>query len=282
MFCILELVSKQIPDEWVRSERATQFFGELASAPLGLLLLDYDGTLAPFTPDRLRAVPYPGVKGRLKRLLHLPRTRIFLVSGRRAQELNQLLDLDEPIEIWGSHGREHLETDGAYQVEQVTAYEKQALRTVSEGLALEFSPDTIELKPNSVAVHWRTTAGKHYGEAEIRSSMEKLFATLPPISPEDGILELLAFDGGLELRAGSINKGYAVRRILEQFPPTTPAAFLGDDMTDEDAFAELRERGLAVLVRAEPRETFARLWLSPPEDLAVFLDAWIAAVENPL
>ena len=62
------------------------------------------------------------------------------------------------------------------------------------------------------------------------------------------------FDGGIELRAASRNKGDAVRTILSELEPDTPVAYLGDDETDEDAFLALSERGLRVLVRRDWRE----------------------------
>ncbi|RME26788.1 MAG: trehalose-phosphatase, partial [Candidatus Zixiibacteriota bacterium] len=54
---------------------------------------------------------------------------------------------------------------------------------------------------------------------------------------------------------------------------------LGDDRTDEDAFAALSSRGLKVLVRSEPRETAADLRLVPPDELRSFLDRWLEATE---
>jgi trehalose-6-phosphatase len=62
--------------------------------------------------------------------------------------------------------------------------------------------------------------------------------------------------------------------------PTATAAYLGDDTTDEDAFAVLRGRGLTMLVRAEQRPSQAEYWLRPPQDLLAFLDAWIHAAER--
>ena len=168
-------------------------------------------------------------------------------------------------------------------MDQLTSYEHGELQRVREALQKQFGPDIVEVKPNSVAVHWRLAQSQDPElAARIRQEMQQLCADLPSAGTQDGILHLLTFDGGLELRAGTVNKGHAVRRIMEQFPPDTPAAYLGDDTTDEDAFAVLRDQGLAVLVKQEPRETLARLWLSPPADLLVFLDAWIAAVESAL
>ena len=63
--------------------------------------------------------------------------------------------------------------------------------------------------------------------------------------------------------------------ILSQEPKDVPVAYLGDDLTDEDAFVAVGSQGNSILVRGEIRASFARFWLRPPEELLVFLDAWI-------
>src|ERR1700682_5121679 len=68
-------------------------------------------------------------------------------------------------------------------------------------------------------------------------------------------LKMLQFEAGLELRVAHPNKGDAVSSILEGLPPDVKVAYLGDDLTDEDAFHTLTNRGLTVLVRRAFRET---------------------------
>jgi trehalose-phosphatase len=121
-----------------------------------------------------------------------------------------------------------------------------------------------------LAIHWRDASTAT--QEQIRSSIQSVFNSL--VQP-DG-LHLLPFDGGLELRSTDRTKGTAVGEILAQEPVTIPAAYLGDDLTDEDAFAALGERGFSILVRTEARPSSARFWLRPPEELLDFLDAWIA------
>jgi trehalose-phosphatase len=93
-------------------------------------------------------------------------------------------------------------------------------------------------------------------------------------------MQLLPFDGGLELRSSDRTKGTAVVQILSEEGDQVPVAYLGDDLTDEDAFAALGSRGYSVLVRTEVRESFARFWLRPPEELVEFLDIWIASSQS--
>jgi trehalose 6-phosphate phosphatase len=87
----------------------------------------------------------------------------------------------------------------------------------------------------------------------------------------------LPFDGGLELRAATKHKGDAVAVVLGEAGDQVAAAYLGDDQTDENAFRAIKGRGLAILVRGEPRPTMADVWLRPPDELVRFLRDWLKA-----
>ena len=62
--------------------------------------------------------------------------------------------------------------------------------------------------------------------------------------------------------------------MLSQTGENSAVAYLGDDMTDEDAFQAVKARGLAVLVRPQFRPTAADVWLRPPEELVAFMQHW--------
>jgi trehalose 6-phosphate phosphatase len=129
----------------------------------------------------------------------------------------------------------------------------------------------METKPGAIAVHWRglSSTEKKAVEAKVQKLSEELIT--------DYGLQLLPFDGGLELRAPGKTKGDAVSAILAEFGKGVAAAYLGDDQTDENAFRAIKGRGLAVLVRPEPRPTLADVWLRPPDELVEFLRDWLAA-----
>ena len=88
-------------------------------------------------------------------------------------------------------------------------------------------------------------------------------------------LEMMPFESGVELRSRSRTKGQVVAEILAEAPKEVPTAFLGDVWTDEDGFAEIRGRGLGILVRPETRESRADFHLTPPGELLEFLDEWL-------
>ncbi len=83
------------------------FLERLRTAPARVLLLDYDGTLAPFVVDRTLAWPYPEVPPLIGKIM-AQGTRVVLISGRPVRELLLLMRISPQPEIWGSHGLERL------------------------------------------------------------------------------------------------------------------------------------------------------------------------------
>jgi trehalose 6-phosphate phosphatase len=251
-------------------EICVPFFARLREASARLLLLDYDGTLAPFTPDRMRAFPYRDIPELISKIMGA-NTRVVLISGRSARELLFLSGIHPQPEIWGSHGAERLFVDGSYEVDEPEAQYRLALQTGRRALIADGLGERIETKPGSIAVHWRGLSPSHQHASEI--AVRRIGE---PLVKQHG-LELLPFDGGLELRAPGKNKGDAVRTILAEAGRNVAAAYLGDDQTDENAFRAIKGRGLAVLVRPEPRPTIADAWLRPPDELLHFLRDWFQA-----
>lgn len=244
------------------------FLRHVHEAPARLLLLDYDGTLAPFHEDPARAMPYRGVREVLAAIARRDATRVVIVSGRPAHEVVPLIDMTPAPEIWGAHGWERLH-GGQLTIEEPPAETRDLLantKTAAAGVAALGA--RIEQKRASVAVHWR---GLDYqAQAGVRELLLSQWA--PLVQP--GVSEILSFDGGLELRALGCNKHSAVKAVLASTSGAAAIAYLGDDLTDEDAYTAVRPRGLGILVRDEVRPTRADVWLRPPEELLEFLRHW--------
>jgi trehalose 6-phosphate phosphatase len=254
----------------VHQDVCSSFFQRIRRASSRALLLDYDGTLAPFTPDRNRAFPYREIPELVSQIMRQG-TRVVLISGRPATELLFLSGIHPHPEIWGSHGSERLLPDGSYEVEAPPPEQRTALQIASRSLrSCGLGPRT-ETKPGGIAIHWRGLS------SEERSTIENKVRNLCASLVNDYGLQLLLFDGGLELRAPGKNKGDAVAAILAEAGQGVAAAYLGDDQTDENAFRAIKGRGLAVLVRPEPRPTMADVWLRPPDELGRFLRDWLLA-----
>jgi trehalose 6-phosphate phosphatase len=253
-----------------QTDRLATFFDRLRAASSRILLLDYDGTLAPFQIDRDRAFPYPGVPALIDRIM-TGGTRVVFVTGRPVREVLLLSGLRRPPEVWGSHGLERLQPDGSYSVEKVSPQEEAGLHQARESLRLQGLKNRMELKAGAVALHWRGLEPQQI--EKLRDTVRQLWYPLE----KSYSLDLLAFDGGLELRVRGKDKSKAVAAILGESEPDAVIAYLGDDRTDEDAFRALRGRGLTVLVREQDRPTLADIQLRPPQELIQFFKEWLAA-----
>src|SRR5579862_6923138 len=103
------------------------FFDQVRHASKRVLMLDYDGTLAPFTPDRARAFPYREIPALVSQIMQR-NTRVVLISGRAATELLFLSAIHPHPEIWGSHGSERLLPDGTYEADAPPPQQRAGLQ----------------------------------------------------------------------------------------------------------------------------------------------------------
>jgi trehalose 6-phosphate phosphatase len=245
------------------------FLRTVAVAPESALLLDYDGTLAPFHTERDQAFPYPGVALLLQEMVRHARTRVVVITGRDVNDLLPLLDIHPRPEIWGSHGLQRLRPDGTPEMPHLDQQTLNGLSDAERWLSYKHLRHRAEFKPGGIAIHWRGLSA--LDAADLRA---RVLLGWRPIVAQSG-LDLLEFDGGIEIRARQANKGDAVRAFLTEISVDTPVAYLGDDNTDESAFLAIGSRGLSILVRPELRETSAQLWLKPPEDVIDFLRLWL-------
>jgi trehalose-phosphatase len=246
----------------------SEFMDRLKSAPSAALLLDYDGTLAPFHIDRFQARPWPGVMSLLEAIAESGKTRVAIISGRPLFELKALIEPLRNVEMWGVHGLERQLPSGSYSELPIARKSAELLSQAKARIVQAGLFALAEIKPGGIAMHWRGMPDRAADRAAtlIREAW-KPFADKPQ-------LRLLEFEQGVELRVAHPDKGDAVRTVVEETAPQAQIAYLGDDFTDEDAFRALNGRGLTVLVRAESRQTLAQTWLKPPEELNGFLEDW--------
>jgi trehalose 6-phosphate phosphatase len=254
----------------VQSE-LTPFLQSVAQASRAVLLLDYDGTLAPFDASRDQAYPYPGVAPLLQEIVRNGRTRVVVISGRDATDILPLLNIHPGPEVWGIHGLQRLRTDGSTEMPRLDERTLNGLSDAERWLGYQQLRHTAEIKAGSIAVHWRGLS-----ESDANDLRARVLLGWRPMAEYSG-LDLLEFDGGVEIRAPGADKGNAVRAFLREIGRDTPTAYLGDDSTDESAFRAIEGRGISVLVRPTWRQTAAQSWLHPPGEILDFLGLWLKA-----
>ncbi|MBD3423970.1 MAG: trehalose-phosphatase [Candidatus Latescibacteria bacterium] len=230
------------------------------------LLLDYDGTLAPFRRDRDCAFPYPGISGILNRLILQDRVRVVIISGRPVDTIRKLLKLETYPEIWGCHGSERYTPGGEYHLQELPEGSEEKMDTAFRAVENAGFASFCEKKPTSIALHWRGVDPRT--RDKIQSAASHYWK---PLTGKNG-LTIHRFDGGIELRFSDINKGNVIDNLIAETGDSELVLYLGDDYTDEDAFRALKGKGFSFLVRTEFRETEADFWIEPPGELIMILN----------
>ncbi len=230
----------------------------VARAPVLLVASDYDGTLAALVDDPALAGPHRESIVALERLAALPRTSVAVVSGRSLADLARLSGLSSTVHMVGSHGREFDSSFASSIAPELLALRDELERQVAAIVA--GAPGTLlERKPASVAFHYRNAAPAvaERALAEVRAAP----AAHPEVHVKHG-------KQVVELALVATDKGVALERLRAQVGATA-TLFIGDDITDEDAFATLRGPDLAVKVG--PGDSIAPHRVESPEQVAFLL-----------
>jgi trehalose 6-phosphate phosphatase len=205
--------------------------GLVGRRPL-LVASDYDGVLARLRDEPGEAVPEPGVAGALARLAAVEGVTVALVSGRGVEDLRATSGLTGPYRWVGSHGAE---VDGP--VPAAVAARRDALAAELAPLVEGAAGARLEVKPASVAVHVRQVRERDAATALLARVDERAEPAWTR-KPGKDVLELAVTDA---------DKGSAVLRLRQELG-AAGALYLGDDVTDEDAFRARGGDGVTVKV----------------------------------
>lgn len=248
-----------------------------------LVALDFDGVIAPLQDDPATSAPVPESAEAVEALAALPETAVGYISGRDVAALKELSRAPGPVLFVGSHGVEQDLSGGAEATADPTdpyrysAAPTPAERTQLDALDAEFeritaaTPDTghgelrVERKPLGRTFH---TRGCSPERTEFFAAELRRFAEENP--------ELRSLDGHdmIEFGVRMHTKGDGLDLMIEH-TGATAALYIGDDTTDEDAFAHLdarREGGYEGLsIRVGTADTCARARIASPEAVAALL-----------
>lgn len=232
----------------------TRALDEVARTSRLLVTSDFDGTLAPIVDDPSAARALPAAAETLVALADVPDTTVALVSGRALEVLRELSAMPPTVHLVGSHGAEF---DSGFVQEfdhALLARIVAELQTISVG-----KPGvSVETKPASVALHVRNASAT---DAEAALDEARLAA-------RTWDAHVTAGKAVLEFAVVATDKGAAVDVLREQ-SDATAVVFLGDDVTDENAFRRMRTGDVGIKVG--PGETLAAFRIDTPDDVAEVL-----------
>lgn len=227
------------------------------------VFLDYDGTLTPIVARPELAVLSETMRETLRTLA--ARCPVAIVSGRDRSDVRDLVGIEGLIYA-GSHGFDIAGRGLQYEhghsfVASLDRAEQELLEALSG-----IDGGRVERKKFAIAVHFREVRPQHAGRLEL--IVDAVLRGCPDL--RKGLGKKV-----FELRpASEWHKGKAVVWLLEALGLAGSDAlpvYLGDDVTDEDAFGAVAGRGLGVLVAEEPRVTAAGYRLKDTAEVQIFL-----------
>jgi len=236
-----------------------------------VLLLDYDGTITPIveTPDRAR-IPKQ-IKRLLKALSANPRFTLAIISGRGLKDVKKRVGLKSII-YSGNHGLQIQGPNIRFEVETSPDY-KTILQKIKSELKQILSPVKgilLEDKGLCLSLHYRLTDKK-----EVPFVRETFYQVVLPYL-RLGKIKTEIGKKVLEVRpAVEWSKGKAVLCLLSKRKsrlrgrPILPI-YIGDDITDEDAFKVLKNKGLTIFV-GNPKKSHAKYYLKNTREVSKFL-----------
>ena len=244
----------------------------IAERPV-MVFLDYDGTLTPIVRRPEDAVLADEMRACLRALA--ARVPVAIVSGRDRAVVQALVELPELVYV-GSHGFDVSGPPGADHLRLEVAAEYlpdlDAAEVALRGRLAGIRGALVERKRMTLAAHYRLVAGVH--RPRVVDAVDAVRAAHPRLRRDAG-------KAVLELRPDvEWDKGHAVRWLLERVAPDGIGIYLGDDLTDETAFAALRGRGIGIAVGVTTRDTLAELALDDPEEVGSFLHRLTALVTD--
>jgi len=246
----------------------------LAAAESLLLGCDFDGTLAPIEREPSDARLPRGARESLCRLASLPGTTVAILSGRTLTDLTPIAAIPNAWLV-GYHGAEIRRPDAEQMVRTYPGAGEFAIPEHLSRRILEFACRTpglrIELKPAGVALHWRgdDSAGPPEGIDALARALQTMSGPRTRLVRGRRVLEVSAIGA---------DKGWALAAVCREVqPPPAMVCYLGDDLTDEDAFHAIRPDGIGILVADDtscderPGPTAADFTLPGPGAVAAFL-----------
>lgn len=255
-------------DIWKDLDKIT---AQIQKAPVKILMLDFDGTLAPIAATPQAATLPEETKDLLNKLSRKKGFYLTIISGRSLLDLKKKVSLENII-YSGNHGLEGEILKEKYCC-PIPAKMLLALRTIKQQLnqiAERFCGILVEDKGSVLSFHYRL-AGKQI--PKVKSEFKKVVK--PYI--QNNLVSVLSGKMVFGIRPKvNWDKGNFAQLVIDKIQRKTKIApailFIGDDTTDEDIFQKLEE-GITIKVNKD-KQSKARYKLKDTKDVYKFLD-WV-------
>lgn len=248
-----------------------KMIADFGKAQKRCILLDYDGTLAPYQKLPSLATPSNDLINLLSELASEPANEIVVISGRDADTLEKWLG-DLPINLVAEHGACIRYRNEVWQLQatQSPAW-KEEIRPILELFVNRCPGSFIEEKKNTLAWHYRNT-NPDLGftrSRELRNSLLQLTTNTP--------LQVIDGNKVIEVRLIGMDKGATAINLVGHFKPDFILC-IGDDTTDEDMFRVLRDDGYTIKIGSGNTAALYTLWSQ--KDVLPLLRKFIAPVQK--
>ena len=235
-----------------------------------LLLVDYDGTLAPIAPTPEEAYLPAKTRIVLRRIRRLRGVTVGIVSGRSLQTVKKLARIPGLVYV-GNHGCE-IRGPGLNFVHPAARRSRPHMKHIATDLRqklAEIPGSRVESKGLSISVHWRGVSARKVAECR-----RLILRVLSPWRRR-GKIRVTHGKRVVEVRAPVMwHKGSSVEWINRHLDSARSRGicYLGDDRTDEDAFRAVnRLHGISISIGAQRQATTAKWWLADCNQVREYL-----------
>jgi trehalose 6-phosphate phosphatase len=234
-----------------------------------VLFFDYDGTLTPIVKRPEDALISDEMKHALQQVAS--RFTVAVVSGRDMDDVKSKIGL-ESIVYAGSHGFRISGPNGLYKEheksEEILPQLDCIERLLESGFSKGFEGVRVDRKRYAVAVHYRNA--KEEDLPALNRLVEELLQDIPGFKKGEG-KKIIEIKPDVDW-----HKGKAINWILERLNMTNTdkyfPVYIGDDITDEDAFKALMDKGLGILVGFHGQATAAKYALKNVYQVRLLLE----------
>lgn len=260
-------IEDDTPESWLPS--AIQSFDGIVKKFDGkkaAVFLDYDGTLTPIVEHPEDAVMADDMRDVIKQLSE--RCTVAIVSGRDRNDVEERVGLgnlyfagSHGFDIKGPGGFEKLHEEGEHFVELLDEVERDLINELKD-----INGAQVERKKFSVATHYRRVDDENVNR--VKDTVENVLNKYDSLKKSGGkkVIEIQP--------AIDWHKGKAVRWLLEALNlknENVVPLYIGDDLTDENAFREIKTDGIGILVAEKKKKSDAQYVLADTDAVRAFL-----------